>query len=69
MSGMANPSGKGEQERSTIFPFQVPSTGKKELGCCSRTGREAAANIHCQEARTSGREHAGRDQAGTSQDT
>lgn len=71
MPSVPNPPGKGEQERSTIFSLfcQVPRPGKKKLSCCIGIGGEAAANIHHQEAGTSGGEHAGRGQAGTSQDT
>lgn len=67
--------GKIHQERvnrrdQPFFLFyQVPGTGKKKLGCCIGIGGEAAADIHHQEAGTSGGEHAGRGQAGTSQDT
>lgn len=58
------------RDQSFFFLFyQVPSTGKKKLGCCIGIGGEAAANIHHQKAGTSGGEHAGRGQAGTSQDT
>lgn len=65
-----NSSGESERRHQPFFLlYQVPGTGKEKLGCCIGIGGEAAADIHHQEAGTSGGEHAGRGQAGTSQDT